>query len=695
MDFTERYTDGSGSFYHLAHLIQNEAWYLETSVQTGWFGFDNRNGSTAADKTSALLLTQVIGDGYNASLFVHSWGGFKDVSSSWTTYYYKHITFNANGGTGSMAIQEIENNGTLTANAFTRDGYVFVGWKDANGTFYRNKASVTATESDKGPVTLYAQWVSQAEMEQYVGKVIATDGKLYKTVAAATNAGTTASGVVAYWGVTGSVEASSSDYRGLAVSTGDVATYIPWCTDPSGWFAGSTLAQALDARNGWERTNSFGREGSRDVEDVYGHHHNHAAAAAAYDYSVSRPAGSSPWFVPTMGQWNLAAQGLTGSTGDISDTKNLSYTYSTLSTKLTAAGASGLTWAVYWSSTEVDGTNMWTFCVEGDGSEALAVPKTLDAAEFVRTFFAFESAIPAIYTISYDANGGSGAPDAQTKDGGINLTLSNTVPTRTGYTFAGWATTSDGAVAYAAGATYTGNADQTLYAQWIENTATLAENTDNSEWLSSHYGDVYDITLTRTLQTGGWNTFSVPFSMANPSGWTVKKLTDASYDDGTKTLSLTFGDAASIEAGHAYLVKVDANVANPTYNDVEIVDDLTATTILGVLEFVPAINPTALPTGDKSYLFVSGGNKLTWASSGSSMKGFRAYFHILDNDIANARAFSMSFGNDDGTGIVLIDNGPLIIDNEAAAWYTLDGRKVGQPTQKGVYVVNGKKVIIK
>ena len=45
-----------------------------------------------------------------------------------------------------------------------------------------------------------------------VGRVIAADGKLYKTVAAATNAGTTPSGVVAYWGAAGSVEASNSDY---------------------------------------------------------------------------------------------------------------------------------------------------------------------------------------------------------------------------------------------------------------------------------------------------------------------------------------------------------------------------------------------------------------------------------------------------------------------------------------------------
>lgn len=225
------------------------------------------------------------------------------------------------------------------------------------------------------------------------------------------------------------------------------------------------------------------------------------------------------------------------------------------------------------------------------------------------------------------------------------------------------------------------------------NTVTLAEGTDNGTWITDHAGKAYDITMTRTLQTGGWNTFSVPFSMANPSGWTVKELTAASYNSGTKTLSLTFGNAASIVAGHAYLVQVESTVVKPTFNDVTIVNDPTPTTITGVVEFVPAINPTALTLNDKSYLFVSGGNTLTWANSGSSMKGFRAYFHILDGSIANAREFSMDFGGDDVTGIISVTADERGTDG---AVYTLDGRKLnGQPTQKGVYVVNGKKVIIK
>ena len=220
---------------------------------------------------------------------------------------------------------------------------------------------------------------------------------------------------------------------------------------------------------------------------------------------------------------------------------------------------------------------------------------------------------------------------------------------------------------------------------------TLAESTDNSAWISNHNGGTYNVTLTRTLQTGGWNTFSVPFSTPIPSGWTVKELTAASYDSETKTLTLEFDDAESIEAGKPYMVKVNAVVENPSFNNVTISKDPAPTTITNVISFEPAINPTALTLGDKSYLFVSGGNSLTWANAGSSMKGFRAYFHILDSSIiANARAFSMDFSDGEQAGIEN-NNRETITNNR---YYDLQGRLIANPT-KGIYVVNGKKVVIK
>ena len=75
------------------------------------------------------------------------------------------------------------------------------------------------------------------------------------------------------------------------------------------------------------------------------------------------------------------------------------------------------------------------------------------------------------YTVSYNANGGSGAPSNQTKTHGIILTLSNTVPTRMGHTFTGWNTEPDGSgTGYDPGSRYGYNAPVTLYAQWTVNT---------------------------------------------------------------------------------------------------------------------------------------------------------------------------------------------------------------------------------
>lgn len=73
----------------------------------------------------------------------------------------------------------------------------------------------------------------------------------------------------------------------------------------------------------------------------------------------------------------------------------------------------------------------------------------------------------ATFMISYDANGGTGAPVSQTKKYGEDITLSNDVPSRTGYEFLGWGiTANDPSVVYAVGGKYTSNASVVLYAVW-------------------------------------------------------------------------------------------------------------------------------------------------------------------------------------------------------------------------------------
>ena len=105
--------------------------------------------------------------------------------------------------------------------------------------------------------------------------------------------------------------------------------------------------------------------------------------------------------------------------------------------------------------------------------------------------------IPALasYKITYNANGGSGAPGQQTKYYGKTLKLSTTKPTRTGYTFQGWATSASGGVSYAAGANYTGNAALTLYAVWKANTWTVKYDANGGTGAPAVQTKTYGVTL--------------------------------------------------------------------------------------------------------------------------------------------------------------------------------------------------------
>lgn len=105
----------------------------------------------------------------------------------------------------------------------------------------------------------------------------------------------------------------------------------------------------------------------------------------------------------------------------------------------------------------------------GGGSGSVAVAFTVPA-------------LPA-YTISYNANGGTGAPTSQTKIYGQTLTLSSTRPTRTGYTFLGWATTSNAASAqYQPGGSFDLNQFTTLYAVWQRNVVTLTYDANGGKF---------------------------------------------------------------------------------------------------------------------------------------------------------------------------------------------------------------------
>ena len=234
----------------------------------------------------------------------------------------------------------------------------------------------------------------------------------------------------------------------------------------------------------------------------------------------------------------------------------------------------------------------------------------------------------------------------------------------------------------------------------------LNEETDNAAALDEWDGYEADVTLTRTLQTGGWNTLALPFNveaatlaainakLAMMSGsMTVKELTSSSFENGT--LTLNFANATSIKAGTPYLVKVTTPVALASMPFAGAEVSKTAVTVeTTTVDFVPTLGLTEVTGNTKEILFVSSGNKLLHPTTlPDNMKGFRAYFK-LKGDAVNASSFTLDFGDGETTSI----NEELRMKNEefaTAPVYDLQGRRVYDANQKGVYIKNGKKVVIK
>jgi uncharacterized repeat protein (TIGR02543 family) len=127
------------------------------------------------------------------------------------------------------------------------------------------------------------------------------------------------------------------------------------------------------------------------------------------------------------------------------------------------------------------------------------------------------------YVVTYNANGATSgsAPGTQTKTHGVDLTLATNSGflARTGYSFVGWNTAANGSrINYAVGATYTVNADVTLYAKWRLNTYAVTYNANGatSGTAPGTQTKMHDVNLTLATNSGslartgysfvGWNT---------------------------------------------------------------------------------------------------------------------------------------------------------------------------------------------
>lgn len=192
-----------------------------------------------------------------------------------------------------------------------------------------------------------------------------------------------------------------------------------------------------------------------------------------------------------------------------------------------------------------------------------------------------------------------------------------------------------------------------------------------------------DIVLTRTLSADKWSTIMLPFErtaeqlQSDLGVTTVTLAAFTSFSDNT----LNFSPASSITANTPYMIKVSEDVSGAkTINGVNIVTTGNQYVDQNGVRFQGVYASTTMAVGD--YFFSN--NKLYKATSTKSIKPFRAYFKDVP---AGARL--MFF--DETTGISEVMGNT---EKASGNYYDLQGRRIAQP-QKGLYIVNGKKVFVK
>lgn len=241
----------------------------------------------------------------------------------------------------------------------------------------------------------------------------------------------------------------------------------------------------------------------------------------------------------------------------------------------------------------------------------------------------------------------------------------------------------------------------------------LEDNADNSTVLSDNPDYTGYVKLNgRTLyKNGKWNTLCLPFdltlsgSILDGDDVELMTLSSSSFFAEANTLILNFENAEEIEAGVPYIIKwnnTGYHIENPVFKDVTINSQIKETETDAVT-FYGTFNPFLLEANDRTKLYLGGDNKLYYPSDDVTVNACRAYFSLSngitagDLNTTGARTFVLNFGDEEATGIVGLSPNPSAKGEEStSAWHSLDGRKLsGKPKQKGLYLHNGKKVVVK
>lgn len=220
-----------------------------------------------------------------------------------------------------------------------------------------------------------------------------------------------------------------------------------------------------------------------------------------------------------------------------------------------------------------------------------------------------------------------------------------------------------------------------------------------------------DVRVKRTINANEWSTICLPFAMTwaqveSAFGEDVQLADFVNYDiteegDDITGITINFTDVTTgIEANHPYIIKVSSAITEFTADGVDIDPDEENAyveynnglsgkkkVIFGTFEGTLHAGKTLA----ENTLFLAE-NKFWYSAGATVIKGFRAYFDLTDvlSEVEGSGARIMMDIDGEETSIENIRRADMNDD----AIYDLQGRRVEHPA-KGIYIKNGKKVVIK
>ncbi len=518
----------------------------------------------------------VFADGEEVSNLTADANGEVTLYAVWAD---SRVVFDANGGEGTMEpfylFAGVEQ--TLSQGTFTKDGHFLLGWSltpDGEATLLDGDSTADIVAAQGGTVTLYAVW---HEGSSSTGGECATGGNANWFV----QTSDTHDGIAA--ARSGAIGDSQSTWLETTV-TGSGTISFWWKVSSEGscdylrFYVDGSQKGGISGGTSWgQKSFAISGDGEHTIRWTY-----------SKDGSVS--SGSDCGWVGevTWPNSDKPHKWVVGSAPPQLDGFNASYAVC-----FDANGGEGaMAKRVYASGADVTlaansfARDGWTFvgwATEPDGPVAYADGETIeggiDAANGAMVTL-YARWAQSQYAVHFNANGGEGTMADESLWLGIPDTLPTSTFTRTGYTFAGWATIAGGEIAFADRAlvtnlTETANATANLYAAWEPHQYAVRFNrgagTGSMANQQLTYDTAADLTPNAFTRTG--YTFA---------GWATEEGGAKVYDDGAEVLNLATNAGAVVDlyttwTPNEYTVKFDANGGTGTMADLAFTYDQAAT----------------------------------------------------------------------------------------------------------------------